>query len=341
MSYVASSVGAGRWARRHGDGPAHRTARCGSGGQDERPINDSDHQSSLPQDLDAWLAVGEGAFPDLVPGTEKHICWHDPSARRPTDLSVVYLHGFSATWRETHPLTANVGKALGANVFQTRLRGHGRGGAAMATATREDWLDDAREALAIGRRLGERVVLIGCSTGAILAAWLAAGEQREALAALALVAPNFRPANPAAGLLVRPFGAALARRLIGPEFAFEPVNADHGRYWTARYPVEALVEMMDLVRLVGRLNLRTVRTPTLMLYSRQDLIVSARAIERAFARLGAARKRLIEVPDADDPNHHVLAGDILSPTTTPEAVRLIVDFVRGEEASLQWRGPRP
>ncbi|MDD4273595.1 MAG: hypothetical protein PHG14_07705 [Desulfobacter postgatei] len=38
----------------------------------------------------------------------------------------VYIHGFSATRKETAPLSDLVAKTLNANLFYTRLSGHGR-----------------------------------------------------------------------------------------------------------------------------------------------------------------------------------------------------------------------
>ena len=63
--------------------------------------------------------------------------------------------------------------------------------AGFATATAQDWLDDAREALAIGRRIGDRVVLIGISTGALLATMAALEDNSPDIAALVLLSPNF------------------------------------------------------------------------------------------------------------------------------------------------------
>ena len=57
---------------------------------------------------------------------------------------------------ETEPLTSRVGESLGANIYYARLRGHGRGSAAMSEASAGEWLADTREAFDIGRRLGER-----------------------------------------------------------------------------------------------------------------------------------------------------------------------------------------
>ena len=80
---------------------------------------------------------------------------------------------FSATRQETAPLSELVSQALGANLFYTRLTGHGRTGSALACARVNDWLNDVVEAYEIGRRLGKKVIMIGCSTGGTSLAWLA------------------------------------------------------------------------------------------------------------------------------------------------------------------------
>ena len=61
-----------------------------------------------------------------------------------------------------------VAGAVDANLFYTRLQGHGRSGKAMGEATVEGWINDLAEAEAIGRRIGERMVLVGTSTGGTL-----------------------------------------------------------------------------------------------------------------------------------------------------------------------------
>lgn len=67
---------------------------------------------SLPEDLDGWLAEQEQKFGDIVPGTEKQIFWAGEAGAR-TPLSIVYLHGFSATLGEIRPVPDRVAAALG------------------------------------------------------------------------------------------------------------------------------------------------------------------------------------------------------------------------------------
>ena len=71
------------------------------------------------------------------------------------------------------PLPDKVAAALGANLFYTRLTGHGQDGAAMAEGSVNAWINDYAEAIAIGRAIGDKVVVIGTSTGASLATWAA------------------------------------------------------------------------------------------------------------------------------------------------------------------------
>ncbi len=128
---------------------------------------------SLPENIDGYLKAKEGRYPDIVPGAEKLIVWNDAQEKKPTAYAVVYLPGYSATRQETAPLTELVARAIGANVFLARLAGHGRGADAMGEAETHDWLNDGVEAVEIGHRIGEKVILIGSSTGATLAIWLA------------------------------------------------------------------------------------------------------------------------------------------------------------------------
>ena len=134
----------------------------------EAPLRLAAYDATLPDDLDAHLAAREAVFDDLTPGTQKRIVWAGTPGEK-TPLALIYLHGFSSTSEEVRPVPDRVAAALGANLYFARLAGHGRTGTALAGATAEDWLTDLAEALAIGTRIGERVILLGTSTGATLA----------------------------------------------------------------------------------------------------------------------------------------------------------------------------
>ncbi|MDF3193654.1 alpha/beta fold hydrolase [Pseudomonas sp. 1928-m] len=291
------------------------------------PVDTQLSSVQLPADLNRYLAESEARYPDITPGAEKTIVWAHPDQRQ-TDLAIIYLHGYSATRQETAPLSEQLAEQLGANLFATRLNGHGRSGAAMAEASVHDWLQDSQEALQIGQRLGKQVLVIGTSTGATLATWLALQGENPQVLAYIMVSPNFAPKDPAATVLTWPWASHFVPLLLGPEHQWQPRNAEQARYWSHRYPVQALLPMMALVKYVREQPLEQISTPILTLYSQDDQVVSAPAIEAAFARFGSPHKQLIALKDTQDPSHHVLAGEILSPSDTARVNLAIMQFLK-------------
>ena len=285
----------------------------------------------LPGDLDDWLDDEERGVDErfgLVEGTRKRIVWQTAGER--TRYAVVYLHGFSATRQETAPLAARVADGLGANLFETRLAGHGYRSEPMHGVRAEQWLDDAAEAIAIGARLGERVVLIGTSTGGTLALAACQAACARTVSDIVLISPNFAPRDPSAHWATRPGGSLIARLAVGETRSWTPHNELQARYWSTTYPVGAAIEMMRLVDLLqSELPLRLDQN-LLVFISPDDAVVSPAATRDAFAGIEAPRKQLVEITTSGDPSQHVLAGDVLSPGTTGEMAARIVAFITAD-----------
>ena len=285
------------------------------------------------EDVDAYIETAEaaaGTRHPLIPDVEKRITWYGGVGR--TFYAVVYLHGFSATRQETAPAAERIARELGANLFETRLSGHGRQREALVGVSAEDWLADTAEALAIGGRIGERIVLVGSSTGGTLAVAMAAHESMRPVSTLVLISPNFAPANASAEWLTAPAGPLLAKLLYGDTRRWEPYNERQARYWSTEYPFDAVVEMMRLVDFTrDRLPL-TLRQDLLVFLSPDDRVVSVEAMAGALEKIDAPLKQVVEVRNPGDPSHHILAGDILSPAMTDTLVSTVVAFVRDSEA---------
>ena len=272
----------------------------------------------LPEDLDGWLAARDaGIRPDvagvLTPGGG--------------DLAIVNLHGFSASPAEIRPLPENLAARLDAGLFVPRLTGHGQDGAAMAQARVADWWRDTALAVAVGRRLGRRVVLIGTSTGATLAAEAARdpvlGPQIDAVV---LISANFRVQNRAAALLRWPLARYWAPLIAGRERCFEVMNDAHAAGWTVCYPTVAALPMAALVARAGQGGYGAARQPMLMIRDPRDAVVDPAAADRAASTWGGpVTIRDVTVGAGDDPSAHVIAGDAFSPGMTV----LVTDLVAG------------
>jgi len=286
--------------------------------------------NSLPNDLDVWLAQSEQKIANIRPDAAKRIVWAEVAGTK-TPLAVVYLHGFSATSAEIRPVPERVARELGANLFFTRLAGHGRDGPAMAEPVAGDWIADVAEAMAIGRRLGDRVLVIGTSTGGTLAAIAATDPELNAgLAGVVFISPNFGLKPLAAKILDLPLARYWGPWVAGAERGFAPVNADHAAYWTTTYPTVALFPMAALIRFARGVNYGTATMPALFLYAEADQVIDPTRISPVIAAWGGPVTDVkVMLAAGDDPFRHVIAGDILSPSQTAPVVAQIVKWARG------------
>jgi len=286
--------------------------------------------AEIGADVDAYLAAREAAFDNITPGVEKRVVWAGETGAK-TPVSVIYMHGFSASSEEIRPVPDKVAEALGANLYFTRLKGHGRGGAAMAEPSAGDWIEDMAEAMAIGRLLGERVLVIATSTGGTLAALAAVDPAMSAdLAGVVLISPNFEIANSSAPLLTFPAARYWVPLIAGEERSFTPRSEGQATYWTTRYPTVSILPMAALVKHVRGLDFSTTNVPALFIISDADRVVKASAAREVAGAWGAAVELLAKTPrEGDDDYAHVLAGDIMSPGMTGEVVSDILGWAAG------------
>ena len=275
-------------------------------------------------DLDDYLRESEARHSRVRRDLAKGIVWSDPATHSRTPLALAYLHGFSASRRDISPVVETLAKTLGANAYFARLAAHGRTTAdEFATVTPQDWLNDAREALAIGRRIGDRVILIGTSTGALLAI-MAALEDQSGIAALVLLSPNFAIQDRRARFISGPMGPWIARLVIGQDYSFRPVTSGHADLWTSRYPSEGIVALMNLVNSARSLQLSALKVPTLIIYTSKDTVVDTQAIRDRFAEIKAESKLLVDLPQA---TRHELTGNALAPVTVRPVIDQISKFL--------------
>ena len=279
-------------------------------------------------DPQAYLASQEAAVKGIRPGLEKEIIWADPATKARTPLAIVYIHGFSASKGEVRPLSDKVAAALGANLFYARLTGHGQDGAAMAAGSVNAWINDYAEAIAIGRAIGGKVVVIGTSTGASLATWAASQTNlSKDVATIVAISPNYGLQAAGSELLTMPWGGLLAELTIGKERGFAPINELHANLWTTKYPTSAVLPLAALTKLAYATPVEAIAIPALFIFSDDDKVVRPE-LTRAIAGRWGARHELAPVERSGDPFHHVLAGDALSPATTQALADRIVAWVK-------------
>lgn len=266
--------------------------------------------------LESEITARENRNTAIKPDNEARIIWFD-SIPRKTAYSIVYLHGWSASQEEGDPLHLETAKRYGCNLYLPRLAGHGLAeDDPMLNLTANQVIESAKEALAIGKELGEKVIIMGTSTGGTLALHLAGGD--EDIVSLLLYSPNIEIYDSNAKLLAKPWGLQLARLVKDSNYHEFDMDIDlKNKYWTTKYRLEALTHLQALVdhTMVSETFNGVTQSIFLGYFykndSIQDNVVSVPAMLNMFNELGTedSLKRKVAFPNTGD---HVMTSYVSS-----------------------------
>ena len=290
------------------------------------PVDTSFTKPELPDDLDLYLIQAEAGCNDIKEGAEKTIVWADAEQRK-TRYAFVYFHGFSACRQESEPVPTDIARHFESNIFYTRLGGNGRADDALAEGSVNKWISDAAEALSIAERIGEKTIIIGCSTGATIAWWISQQEEfKKNISAMVFFSPNFGLADKKARILLLPWGEKISTTVVGEYRETVPVNEQQAKFWTHRYRIKALMPLMAMVRSACKYPASTTDVPMYFLYSNLDTTVDAKLITEFYENLTSKKSRMI-IDDPDASSTHVLVGDILAPQNNVAVTKAVIEFI--------------
>ena len=279
------------------------------------------HEVNLPSsltELERSINNSEHAVRGLKPDNQARIIWADSSKKEKTKIAFLYLHGFSASQAEGDPVHKDLAKKYNANLFLSRLAEHGvdRGDSTMINLSAGELEASAEDALAIAKKIGDEVVVIGTSAGGALTLFLAS-RHRE-IKAIVLYSPCVKLFDKTAVILDKPWGLQIARLVSGgPTKIFHSDSQAHANYWQLDYRIEALVALQNLISNTMRPEVfEKIKCPVFLGYYfkneiEQDSTVSVPAMLKMFDELGtpAALKEKIAFPNA---GAHVIASYIRS-----------------------------
>lgn len=268
------------------------------------------------QDLDGYVAQQEAGIANLKPNNESRIIWSD--SVRKTPYAVVYLHGFSASPMEGHPTHEAFAKRYGCNLYIPRLAGHGLDDKeSFLNLSPGDLIESAKKAIAIGKKLGDKLILMSCSTGSTLSIYLAALNSED-IEALILYSPNIALADPASALLTKPWGLQLARSILGTYRNIGGSSDEEGaKYWTQVYRTEGIVSLQVLLEQTMQPQIfEKINMPYFLGYyykdeTEHDQVVSVKAIQ-AFPGLTSTPEDQIHVVAFPNAGNHVITSDLYS-----------------------------
>ena len=285
--------------------------------------------NSIGSNINEYLKKTEEHLLDIKEGVAKKIIWANEINTK-TPISIVYIHGFTASSEEVRPLPDKIASDLNANLFFTRLTGHGRNPSAMELCSIPNWIRDLHEAIEIGSRIGEKVILLSSSTGGTISVTSALDKKlSQKILGYIFISPNFGINNKFAGMISWPFSEYWLKLILGKKMKHKPRNDLNKKYWTMSYPTNALIPMAKLVREVNKKDYSTVKKPALFYFSMEDKVVNPHKIKEFITKWGGnSTTKIVKLSNKDDKFSHVLAGDIISPNQTDHAKKTMVNWIK-------------
>jgi len=196
--------------------------------------------------LEKEIIENEESQKNVKPDNEARIVWANSTNKQKTPYAIVYLHGFSASQEEGNPLHRDFAERYGCNLYLARLYGHGLNEKeAMVDLTPENLMESAKYAVAVGKQLGEKVILMSTSTGGTLSLYIA-GENPD-IAGLILYSPNIDLYDRSATILNKNWGLQIARLVMGGNYMINKRESSPASYWTKKYRLEALISLRSLL----------------------------------------------------------------------------------------------
>lgn len=258
----------------------------------------------------------EKATPLLKPDNEARIVWANDSLKQKTTYSIVYIHGFGASWVEGDPIHKDLAKKYGANLYLSRMHDAGIADTnAFDDLTPANFLAGAKRALAIGKVLGDTVIVIGTSAGGLLSVYLAATHPE--IKGLVLYSPCMAIANPAMKLVTGPWGQQILHKVMGTHNMGKDSIPAQAQFWLQGYHTNGLTTLQQMIDAIARPEVfAEVKMPVFVGYyykdeEHQDKVVSVKAIRKMFEGLGtpADLKEEMAFPETGD---HVIGSRLRS-----------------------------
>ena len=274
---------------------------------------------SVPQDLSALeqqIDLSEKETKNLKRNNQARIVWADSTKKEKTPYSIVYIHGFGASWAEGEPIHRDLAKRYGANLYLARMHDAGISDPdAFDDLTPENFMQEAKRALAVGKVLGDSVIVIGTSAGGLLSVYLASTNPE--IKGVVLYSPCMAVASPALKLVTGPWGRKILYTIMGEHRTPVDEDSELSNYWLQSYRTNGLLTLQQTIDAIARPEVyKKIKMPLFLGYyfkneKEQDQTVSVKAMQGMFPLLGTPDNLKVEkaFPESGD---HVIGSYLRS-----------------------------
>jgi esterase/lipase len=268
-------------------------------------------------DVDMHVSNSEAQINGIRPNNQSRIIWLDSIKKTRTPFVLLYLHGFSASYGEGDPVHRMVAKQMGMNLYIPRLHAHGlEEKDAFKNFSIDQYFESAQQALEIAKKLGEKVVIMSCSTGSTLAIMLS--KTNPEIFSHIMYSPNIDIKDVTSELVVGPWGRHLTTTFMNGEYNHINYKPEAMKYWYSDYHIDGIIALKGLLNNhMNEQSFSHVKQPLFLGYyyvndEQQDQVVSIPRMMEFYTQIKTpeSKKKKVSFKDATG---HVICSSIMNP----------------------------
>ncbi len=260
-------------------------------------------------DLDNYLKNSEISLGDVPEEAQKKIIWSNEEKNK-TEIAIAFLPGFSTTNFQQKEFFDKLSKDLNANIFLSRLSGHGREHPGSKQMSAENYLNDTSEAIEIAKRIGNKVILIGFSLGGALTTAASFDEElSKDLHGVVLFAPAYVGTLRNISLWLYAGSFLDIINLDCNDYINDQKKYDCTKYSTNVFETSDGVEGGHIMSAVAEKNFSENKIPALTFFDYDDDVLNSYETKKRLDNWGNKKSKIVIIESGEkDITQHFIVG---------------------------------
>ena len=193
-----------------------------------------------------------------------------------------------------------------------------------------DWYVDVQEAFEIGKKIGERIIVVATSFGCTLVSeYLSKNNMNDIVLGNIYISPCFGISNWRLKLSSFYFSKFIYKLFLGEKRVATNRNSEEKKWWSNELPIESIINLELSVEKVWQSDFKKIVVPTIFIFNPKDQLISIKRIKKVSKRWGGDLSivSLDVSSNVDNKNYHVILGDIKAPTETDFGIQIILGWL--------------
>ena len=295
----------------------------------------------IDNDIENYLHKSESKIVGILPWTKKRIIWNNPTLKSKSKIAIIYIHGFSASLGEIRPVPDILAENYNANLYFTRLSGHGIDDfRPLKYVDGVDWYLDVQEAFEIGKKIGDKIIVVATSFGCTLVSeYLSKNRIDDTVLGNIFISPCYGITDWRLKLSSFYWSKFIYKFFLGEKRVATHRKSEEKKWWSNELPIESFMNLELSVEKVWQSDFSQIISPVIFIFCPKDQWISIKRIKKASKRWGgdSSMVSLDVSSNGDNKNYHVILGDIKAPTETEFGIEIILGWLKNILNSRQYK----